>query len=215
MIKWILKHYRLFAFTAIVALLIANELCVYHKNQYSNQSLLQTPIITIEILSLFAIALFCLVFATNVRHEYIYNDNWKEIYTSYGDYYVSLTLTNCIIDDTKMYIDPDLSRLGNVYSKFKKLIRRKKIIQGSITISRSPFNKETRTFNLQSKNIIIEGIFNQNSRITKIEYAPALKMKHVLFGYSSEELDSNVDGELRITISQNDSCQKEHSLFGD
>ena len=58
---------------------------------------------------------------------------------------------------------------------------------------------------MQGKNIIIEGELNQNSRIKKIEYTPTLKMRRKIFGYASDPIDSNVEGELRITISEIDS----------
>lgn len=214
MMKWILKHYRLFSVTTIIATLILNELLAHYQHQYPKQSLLETPILMIEIVSLLTFISFCIISTINIQRQYIHNDAWEEIYKYNGNRCASLTLRSyfTIID---MHITSDNSRLGESYKKFEKLTRRNKI-QGSIAIRfEISLSEERRTVNLQSKNIIIEGKLNQNSRITKIEYVPTLKMVHTLFGYSSEPIESDVDGELRITISESDSWHKNHSLFGD
>ena len=185
MIKWVLKHYRLFSIITIIQILILNELLARYQHQYSNQSLLETPILMIEIVSLLTFISFWIISTINIQRQYIHNNAWEEIYKYNGNRCVSLTLRSyfTIID---MYITSGNSRLGKSYKKFKKLICRNKI-QGSIAIRfEISFSEKIKTVNLQSKNIIIEGELNQNSRITKIEYVPALKMTRTLFGYSSE-----------------------------
>ena len=204
MMKWILKHYRIFSITTIIAILILNELLARYPHQYPNQSLLETPITLIEIVSLLTFVSFWIISTINIQHQYMHNDAWEEIYKYNGNRCASLTLRSyfTIID---MYITSDNSRLGESYKKFKKLTLRNKI-QGNVAIRfEISFDEQIRTVNLQNKNIIIEGELNQNSRITKIEYVPTLKMTRTLFGYSNEPIESDVDGELRITISESDS----------
>lgn len=214
--KWILKHYRLFSITAIIAILPTNNLIVRHQHQYPNQSLLETPITMIKITLLLAFILFWLISIINIQYEYTHNSKWKTVYKSNGNNYVSITLFSKVIyfPHIQMYITPEQSRLGDTYAKFENLTHQKKA-EGIVTISSTWSIEDKRTFALQGKNIIIEGKLNQNSRITKIEYTPTLKMRRKLFRYASDPIDSNVDGELRITISEIDSWQKRHSMFGD
>lgn len=214
MIKWILKHYRIFSITTIIAILILNELLARYQHQYPKQSLLETPILMIEIVSLLTFISFWIISTINIQRQYIHNDAWEEIYKYNGNRCATLRLGS-YFTNIDIYITSNNSRLGESCKNFKKLICRNKI-QGSVAIRfEISFSEERRTVNLQSKNIIIEGKLNQNSRITKIEYVPTLKMTRTLFGYSSEPIESDIDGELRITISESDSWQKEHSLFGD
>lgn len=209
MLTWILKNNYLFTIIAGIIFLIEIKVLVsYFKKikQQPKSGILQTMDMVGKTLALLSIVLICGILDSCIQNEYVHDSDWTTIYTqnekncvslnlkSYGTYPGEFTTSTC-------------SQLDKDYVKFKQLIKDSNP-HGSITFEENAANLETknqnstRTINLDSKNIIIEGELNQNSRITKIEYTPTSKMKRTLFGFASELFNSDVDGDLRITISQ-------------
>lgn len=76
-------------------------------------------------------------------------------------------------------------------------------------------SEETKTIHINKTDIIYEGELTPNSRITKIEYKPAEKKYKTLFGHKGKESDADIDGLVRITISDDNSPERTalQSLF--
>ena len=246
MLTWILKNNYLFTVIAgIVFLIEIKTLISYFKRikQYPKPGILQAMDMVGKTFALLSIVLICGILDSCIRNEYIHDSDWTTIYTqnekncislnlkSYGTYPGEFTTSTC-------------SQLDEDYVKFKQLIKDSNP-HGSIAFEENTTNLETknqnstRTINLDSKNIIIEGELNQNSRITKIEYTPTSKMKRTLFGFASESFitkieyrpvtqmyntlfgfegeyeQPNIDGEIRITVNQDDTHTELKNLFGD
>lgn len=203
MFTWILKNNYLFTIIAMLVFLIEIRVLISYFKQLKQDPpkypISQTMDMVGKTFALLSIVLICGILDSSVRNEYIHDSDWTTIYTqnekncvslnlkSYGTYPGEFTTSTC-------------SQLDKDYVKFKQLIKDSNP-NGSITLETKNQNN-TRTINLDSKNIIIKDELNENSKITKIEYAPTPKMKRTLFGFSSGSFDSNVNGDLRITISQ-------------
>lgn len=202
MLTWILKNNYLFTVIAVLVFLIEVKVLISYFRQLKQHPRL--PIgHTIDMVGktfvLLSIVLICGLLDINVRNEYVHDSDWTTIYTQNEKNCISLNLKSYGEHPGK-FTTSTCSQLGKDYVKFKQLINDSKP-HGSITLETKNQNN-TRTINLDSKNIIIEGELKENSKITKIEYVSTSKMKRTLFGFASDPFDSNIDGDLRITISQ-------------
>jgi hypothetical protein len=219
MIEWLLTHYYVFAIIPIAVFALAIKVLIFYHKRFPNPTLLQSFIAIVKLLSLVCVMMAWLISASNVKQEYVHDSDWKTVYSQGGDVCVLLTF-NAHHGFARQFTASSCSPLENSYSHFKALSSDSNA-HGSIALETvaiklgSDSRKDTRSVNLSGKNIIIEGDLNENSRITKIEYIHTSKMKRTLFGHSSEQVNSDVDGDLRITISLGKSLQKSNSLFGD
>lgn len=219
MIEWLLTHYYAFAIIPIVVFVLAIKVLLSYHERLPNPTLLQSFIAIVKLLTLVCVMIAWLISASNVKREYIHDSDWKTVYSQDGDACASLTF-NAHHGFARKFTASSCSPLENSYSHFKALSSDSNA-HGSIALETvaiklgSDSRKDTRSVNLSGKNIIIEGELNENSRITKIEYIHTSKMKRTLFGHSSEQVNSDVDGDLRITISPGEAPQKQDSLFGD
>lgn len=219
MIELLLTHYYVFSIIPIIVFVLAIKVLFSYHERLSNPTLLQSFIAIVKLLSLACAMMAWLISASNVKQEYVHDSDWKTVYSHGGDVCVLLTF-NAHHGFARQFTASSCSPLENSYSHFKALSSDSNA-HGSIALETVAIklglepHKDTRSVNLSGKNIIIEGELNENSRITKIEYIHTSKMKRTLFGHSSEQVNSDVDGDLRITISPGETPQKQDSLFGD
>ena len=68
--------------------------------------------------------------------------------------------------------------------------------------------EETKTIHVNKADIIYDGELTPNSKITKIEYRPAEQMYKTVFGYNGKPYNSDKDGLVRITISDDKSPER-------
>jgi hypothetical protein len=219
MIEWLLTHYYAFVMIPIVAFALVIKVLLSYHSRYLNPSLMQSFIVIVKLLILIGVIIAWIGLAENLHEERIHDGSWKTVYSQNGETCASLTF-DAHRGFARQFTTSSCSLLKDSSSHFKTLSNYSST-HGSITLETvaiklgSESHKDTRSVNLSGKNIIIEGALNENSRITKIEYVHTSKMKRTLFGYSSEQVNSDVDGDLRITISPGETPQKQDSLFGD
>lgn len=219
MIEWLLTNYFVFALVPIVVFVLAIKALISYHKRLPNPTLSQSFIAMIKLLTLVCVMMVWLISARNVKQEYVHDSDWKTVYSQNGETCALLTF-NAHHGFARKFIASTCSPLENSYSHFNALSSDSNA-HGSITLETVAvklgleYQKDTRSVNLSGKNIIIEGELNKNSRITKIEYIHTSKMKRTLFGHSSEQVNSDVDGDLRITISPGETPQKQDSLFDD
>lgn len=219
MIAWLLTHYCVFVIIPIVAFTLVIKILRSYYSRYLSPSLMQSFIVIVKLLALIFVIIAWIGLAENIHEEYIHDGSWKTVYSQNGETCASLTF-DAHRGLAREFTTSSCSPLKDSGSHFKTLSNYSST-HGSITLETvaiklgSESHKDTRSVNLSGKNIIIEGELNENSRITKIEYIHTSKMKRTLFGHSSEQVNSDVDGELRITISPVEIPQKQNSLFGD
>ena len=219
MIELLLAHYYVFSIIPIIVFVLAIKVLFSYHKRLPNPTLLQSFIAIVKLLSLVCAMMAWLISSSNVKQEYIHDSDWKTVYSQDGDVCASLTF-NAHRGFIRQFTASSCSPLEKSHAHFKALSNDSNA-HGSITLETlaiklgSESHKDIRSVNLSGKNIIIEGELNKTSRITKIEYIHTSKMKRTLFGHSSEQVNSDVDGDLRITISPGKSLQKSNSLFGD
>lgn len=75
--------------------------------------------------------------------------------------------------------------------------------------------EENKTIHINKEDIIYDGELKPTSKITKIEYRPAQQMYKTVFGYNGKPKSANIDGLVRITISDDNSPERNalKSLF--
>lgn len=75
--------------------------------------------------------------------------------------------------------------------------------------------EEKKTIHINNSDIIYNSELTPTSKITKIEYKPAEKKYKTLFGHKGKESDADIDGLVRITISDDNSPERTalQSLF--
>lgn len=128
---------------------------------------------------------------------------WKTIYANNIDADVSLSLKNC---KSCWPESVDLNKgIGYTYPLRKSKYGTLKLTKGD--------SFEAREISFNSKNI--NGTLNEQSKIIKIEYRPITRMRYTLFGFEGYDEQPNVDGEIRITVSEDDHKAELKQLFGD
>ena len=68
--------------------------------------------------------------------------------------------------------------------------------------------EENKTIHINKEDIIYDGELKPTSKITKIEYRPAQQMYKTVFGYNGKPKSVDIDGLVRITISDDNSPER-------
>lgn len=144
----------------------------------------------------FLLELIGLKFLSLINETFIYDTNWKQIYTNDINANVKIETKssyNVIVAGEK---------LDYKYEFFTYYNNQAKIIIEKDNVSYS------KKVNINLKDVIINGDLNENSKITKIEYRNIQGVQKYLFGHEGPIEKTDIDGELRITIDE-DPRQKE------
>lgn len=95
--------------------------------------------------------------------------------------------------------------------KYDKSINKKGIL-----IASKNNTDEKKKIILNKENIITDNPLNEESRIIKIEYLPITGKRKEAFGYYGKELKTPFEGEIRLTIENNNKDKEElKNLFKD
>lgn len=136
--------------------------------------------------------LISLVFLFNIKKEYNSDTEWKQIYVN--DINADITLE---LDESRIPINKPL--------KYEyKLLRESQ--NGKLALSKEN-TTITKTIYFDSKDIQLSGNVNtltKDSKITKVEYRPVSNMRRTAFGYYGNNLQPDVDGQIRITVETTD-----------
>lgn len=139
--------------------------------------------------------------ASTTQVEYTSNSEWKTIYENNIDAEIILNLKTNNGDLISNSIG------GKSIGKNYKYYNKNSNMNGTI-LAKKGNSEETKTIHINKTDIIYEGELTPNSRITKIEYRPAEQMYKTLFDYNGKPLNSNKDGLVRITISDDNSPER-------
>lgn len=199
MLQFFLSDFGIVMYQLIVAIIAAFILIaayIYHKFIKLGES--NAEIIGYA-LALF-IAMICGIPLLYISKTYVFDENWKQIYTNDND-------TKVIITNSNQYglrVNNDLIA-GDKLSADYKLFTVPSEADIKIKKDDASYSKKVR---IEKDNIVINGDLNEDSRITKIEYKNIQGHQRSLFGHEGPIEKDEVEGELRITIEQ-DSKQKE------
>lgn len=152
------------------------------------------------------------------KETYISNSDWKTIYKTNDEINIEILfegdLFNKSINNINVNTEENfkenyksfISKNGKVFKNYKK---------GTL-IARKNNTNEKKEIILNEENIITNSPLNEESKIIKIEYRPVTGKQKEAFGYYGNELKTPIEGEIRLTIENNNKDKEElKNLFKD
>lgn len=133
-----------------------------------------------------------LVFLFNIKKEYNSDTEWKQIYVN--DINADITLE---LDESRIPINKPLKYEYKLISESQN---------GKLALSKEN-TTIIKTIYFDSKDIQLSGnvdTITKDSKITKVEYRPVTNMRRTAFGYYGDNLQPDVDGQIRITVETTD-----------
>ena len=146
-----------------------------------------------DIIFCLAVAIVLLTFITlilvakSVDTQYSSHHKWRTIYPNRTDASVTLTFGKHLF-----------SHLETIVIDYDVLKRYRYAI---LCLTKDGIYERRRVY-LDLQNIIEQNSSNENLTISKLEYRPIDSMRKTLNGYESPEQTPDVDGEIRIVLSQ-------------
>ena len=206
MMEWLLTDSNLFTATifgilGVVALLsITSVSTPDEKNSKISEFINGFCAIALSVAPLIII-IMALTIKFETQIEYTSNSEWKEIYTNNINAEIILNLKT----DEGYLISNATGRklIGNNYKDYNTNSN----MNGTI-LAKNGDLEETKTIHVNKSDIIYDGELTPNSKITKIEYRPAEQMYKTVFGYNGKPYNSDKDGLVRITISDDNSPER-------
>ena len=146
--------------------------------------------------------------ASTTQVEYTSNSEWKTIYENNIDAEIILNLKT-----ENGYLISNAIGGKTIGTDYKDYTRDSNM-NGTILAKKDDL-EEKKTIHINNSDIIYNSELTPTSKITKIEYKPAEKKYKTLFGHKGKESDADIDGLVRITISDDNSPKRTalQSLF--
>lgn len=206
MIEWLLTDSNLYVATfygilgsASLGSIILVSL-PYEKNPKKYQAIGEFSIISIIMIPL--IILLTAIFIHNeTKLEYTSNSEWKTVYENDIDAEIILNLKN----ENGYLISNAIA--GKSIEKDYKDYSQNSNMNGTISAKKGDL-EENKTIHINKEDIIYNGELKPTSKITKIEYRPAQQMYKTVFGYNGKPKSADIDGLVRITISDDNSPER-------
>lgn len=213
MIEWLLTDSNLYiaTFYGILGSASLGSIILvslpYEKNPTKYQAIGEFSIISIIMVPL--IILLTAIFIHNeTKLEYTSDSEWKTIYENNIDAEIILNLKT----ENGYLISNAIA--GKSIEKDYKDYSQNNNMDGTILAKKDDI-EENKTIHINKEDIIYDGELKPTSKITKIEYRPAQQMYKTVFGYNGKPKSANIDGLVRITISDDNSPERNalKSLF--
>ena len=213
MIEWLLTDSNLYiaTFYGILGSASLGSIILvslpYEKNSKKYQAIGEFSIISIIMVPL--IILLTAIFIHNeTKLEYTSDSEWKTIYENNIDAEIILNLKT----ENGYLISNTIA--GKSIEKDYKDYSQNSNMDGTILAKKDDI-EENKTIHINKEDIIYDGELKPTSKITKIEYRPAQQMYKTVFGYNGKPKSANIDGLVRITISDDNSPERNalKSLF--
>lgn len=216
MLEWLLSepYFSIAHFVSMILILtIIVKILIISYMGFDNKKRKKSEIVfeSLKNVIYFLIIIITFHIFLHTTEEYTPSSDWKEIYTNKIDANVELNLVIRPIAEFKTKLTPN-QPLGDLYNQIKTTTH------GTLIATKGQ-SSETKQIHLDAPNVIVNGTLNPNSKITKIEYRSVDGKKHTAFGKHGNKMQSEFDGEIRITI-DSDSTEEENSkqlkdLFGE
>lgn len=133
----------------------------------------------------------------NVMHEYTSETEWTTVYGDDNNADVVVYVGEQIYSHVPISLPLKAGRdLTNVFEPFLRLRQHQ---LGKLKIATKD-KTETKTISIDKYNILSNKTITKKSKITKVEYRPVTGKRIRFIGYQSESLQSDVNGQVRITI---------------
>ena len=148
------------------------------------------------------IILLTAIFIHNeTKLEYTSNSEWKTVYENDIDAEIILNLKT----ENGYLISNAIA--GKSIEKDYKDYSQNSNMNGTILAKKGDL-EENKTIHIKKEDIIYDGELKPTSKITKIEYRPAQQMYKTVFGYNGKPKSADIDGLVRITISDDNSPER-------
>lgn len=213
MIEWLLTDSNLFTATifgvigTIALFAIITVSLPYEKKPKTYERIGDFCIIGIFLVPVIIIFIG-LSIASTTQVEYTSNSEWKTIYENNIDAEIILNLKT-----ENGYLISNAIGGKTIGTDYKDYTRDSNM-NGTILAKKDDL-EEKKTIHINNSDIIYNSELIPTSKITKIEYKPAEKKYKTLFGHKGKESDADIDGLVRITISDDNSPERTalQSLF--
>lgn len=216
MLEWFLSYEDKDNFIAAVSLAIFTGLLLlafWIRINEDKHKVINKIIGSLALILPIFIVLSVAIIKINTKETYISNSDWKVVYKKDDEINIEILFEgDFFYNNFNVNTDENLKENYKGFTiKYDKSLNKK----GTL-IARKNNTDEKKKILLNKENIITDNPLNEESRIIKIEYLPITGKRKEAFGYYGKELKSSVEGEIRLTIENNNKEKEElKNLFKD
>lgn len=216
MLEWFLSYEDKDNFIAAVSLAIFTGLLLWAfwiKINEDKHKVISKIIGSLALILPISIILITGIININTKETYISNSDWKVVYKKDDEINIEI-----LFDGDFFYNNFNVNTDENLKENYKGFTIKydKSLNKKGTLIARKNNTDEKKKILLNKENIITDNPLNEESRIIKIEYLPITVKRKEAFGYYGKELKSSVEGEIRLTIENNNKEKEElKNLFKD
>ena len=216
MLEWFLSYEDKDNFIAAISLAIFTGLLLlafWIRINEDKHKVINKIIGSLALILPIFIVLSVAIIKINTKETYISNSDWKVVYKKDDEINIEILFEgDFFYNNFNVNTDENLKENYKGFTiKYDKSLNKK----GTL-IARKNNTDEKKKIILNKENIITDNPLNEESRIIKIEYLPITGKRKEAFGYYGKELKSSVEGEIRLTIENNNKEKEElKNLFKD
>lgn len=216
MLEWFLSYENKDNFIAVISLAIFTGLLLWSfwiKINENKHKVMSKTIGSLALILPISIILITGIININTKETYISNSDWKVIYKKDDEINIEI-----LFDGDFFYNNFKVNTNENLKENYKGFTIKydKSINKKGILIASKNNTDEKKKIILNKENIITDNPLNEESRIIKIEYLPITGKRKEAFGYYGKELKTPFEGEIRLTIENNNKEKEElKNLFKD
>ena len=216
MIELILSNENKDNFIGVISLAIFTGLLLWVfwiKINENKHKLMSKTIGSLALLLPISIILAVGIININTKETYISNSDWKVVYKKDDEINIEI-----LFDGDFFYNNFKVNTNENLKENYKGFTINydKSINKKGMLIARKNNTDEKKKIILNKENIITDNPLNEESRIIKIEYRSITSKRKEVFGYYGKELKTPIEGEIRLTIENNNKEKEElKNLFKD
>lgn len=216
MLEWFLSYEDKDNFIAAISLAIFTGLLLlafWIRINEDKHKVINKIIGSLALILPIFIVLSVAIIKINTKETYISNSDWKVVYKKDDEINIEILFEgDFFYNNFNVNTDENLKENYKGFTiKYDKSLNKK----GTL-IARKNNTDEKKKILLNKENIITDNPLNEESRIIKIEYLPITGKRKEAFGYYGKELKSSVEGEIRLTIENNNKEKEElKNLFKD
>ena len=216
MLEWFLSYEDKDNFIAAISLAIFTGLLLlafWIKINKDKHKVISKIIGSLALILPISVVLAVAIIKINTKETYISNSDWKVVYKKDDEINIEI-----LFDGDFFYNNFNVNTDENLKENYKGFTIKydKSLNKKGTLIARKNNTDEKKKILLNKENIITDNPLNEESRIIKIEYLPITGKRKEAFGYYGKELKSSVEGEIRLTIENNNKEKEElKNLFKD
>ena len=216
MLEWFLSYENKNNFIEVISLAIFTGLLLWAfwiKINENKHKVMSKTIGSLALILPISIIFITGIININTKETYLSNSDWKVVYKKDDEINIEI-----LFDGDFFYNNFKVNTNENLKENYKGFTIKydKSINKKGILIASKNNTDEKKKIILNKENIITDNPLNEESRIIKIEYLPITGKRKEAFGYYGKELKSSVEGEIRLTIENNNKEKEElKNLFKD